>query len=297
MAGGRGLGEFRKAMLDDRRISVLVDYIDSRFVFPRLGVAGGVCYFLWDAKHHSECSIVEHDQSMNKTKSQRYLREVGLDVFVRSSVALGILRKIADVERSNIAEQGSFACLGKSNFSHLVSAQKPFGLRTNFRGAAEKSAGDVLVIQAKGSAWTSRSQISQRSHLIDKWKVFTAKSSSEHAGQPNADGQRRVLSRSGVLPPGAVVTESYVAVGPFDTELEARNCASYMATRFFRYLVSVRSSSQDLPRSSYEFVPILDFSETWTDAKLYERYGLTTDEIASIENAIASIRFEQVEID
>lgn len=45
-AGGRGLDDFRRQMLADRHISVLVDYPDSREVFPGVDIAGGVSYFL-----------------------------------------------------------------------------------------------------------------------------------------------------------------------------------------------------------------------------------------------------------
>jgi hypothetical protein len=122
--------------------------------------------------------------------------------------------------------------------------------------------------------------------LIDKWKVFTSKSSSEHAGQVDKNGQRRVLSLSGVIPPGSVVTETYVLLGVYDTEQQARNCFSYVTTRFFRFLVATRSSGQDLARSAYQFVPLQDFSQPWTDQKLYAKYDLTADEVAYIEKVI-----------
>jgi len=82
------------------------------------------------------------------------------------------------------------------------------------------------------------------------------------------------------------VTETYVLLGAYDTETEARNCFSYVVTRFFRFLLAVRSSAQDLARSAYSFVPIQDFSKPWTDEELYAKYGLTDDEIAYIERLI-----------
>jgi len=36
----------------------------------------------------------------------------------------------------------------------------------------------------------------------------------------------------------------------------------------------------------YSFVPLQDFSEPWTDEKLYAKYGLTEEEIAFIESMI-----------
>jgi site-specific DNA-methyltransferase (adenine-specific) len=95
-----------------------------------------------------------------------------------------------------------------------------------------------------------------------------------------------VLSLSGVIPPGSVVTETYVILGAYNTEKEARNCFSYVVTRFFRFLIATRSSGQDLARSAYSLVPLQDFSKAWTDEDLYRKYELAYDEIAYIEKLI-----------
>jgi len=281
--GGRGLDEFRRAMLTDNRIRKLVDYHDSRQVFPSVDVAGGICYFLWDRDNPGDCRVVEFEPGLESSETVRPLLEEGAEVFIRSNRALSILRKVMEVETGS----GSLFLPGEKRFESQVSSQKPFGLRTFFRGSEKRSANhEVLVLQSGGRAWASRSEVTAGHELIDKWKVFTSKSSSEHAGQFDKNGQRRVLSLSGVIPPGSVVTETYIVLGAYDTEAEARNCFSYVVTRFFRFLVAARSSGQDLARSAYSFVPLQDFSKPWTDEELYRKYGLTDDEIAYIEKLI-----------
>lgn len=281
--GGRGLDDFRNEMLNDNRIRKLVDYPDSRQVFPSVDVAGGICYFLWDRDNPGDCRVVEFEHGMESSEATRPLLEPGAEVFIRSNRALPILRKIMTVE----AGSNSLSLPEGKRFDKQVSSQKPFGLRTFFRGVEKKSdKHDVLVLQSGGRAWTSRSEVTAGQELVDKWKVFTSKSSSEHAGQVDKNGQRRVLSLSGVIPPGSVVTETYILLGAYDTEHDARNCFSYVVTRFFRFLIATRSSAQDLARSAYQFVPLQDFSEPWTDQKLYAKYGLTDDEVAYIEKLI-----------
>jgi len=281
--GGRGLDMFRKAMLNDNRIRKLVDYPDSRAVFPSVDVAGGICYFLWDRDNPGKCNVVEFEHGMGSSEEVRPLLEKGAEVFIRSNRALPILRKIMMVETGT----ESLLLPEERCFAKQVSSQKPFGLRTFFRGKENQSTkNNVLVLQSGGRAWTTRSEITVGEELIDKWKVFTSKSSSEHAGQVDKNGQRRVLSLSGVIPPGSVVTETYILLGAYNTEQEARNCFSYVVTRFFRFLLAVRSSAQDLARSAYQFVPLQDFSNPWTDQKLYKKYGLTADEVAYIEKLI-----------
>ena len=281
--GGRGLDDFRKEMLTDKRIRKLIDYPDSRQVFPSVDVAGGICYFLWDRDNPGDCSVIEFDHGRTSTESIRPLLEKGAEVFIRSERALSILRKVMAVETGS----DSLSLSDDRRFERQVSPQKPFGLRTFFRGSKKKSSeNDVLVIQSGGRAWTQRSQVPAGEALIDKWKVFTSKSSSEHAGQSDKNGQRRVLSLSGVIAPGSVVTETYILLGAYDTESEARNCFSYVVTRLFRFLIAARSSAQDLARSTYSFVPLQDFSNPWTDEKLQTKYGLSAEEIAYIERLI-----------
>jgi site-specific DNA-methyltransferase (adenine-specific) len=284
-AGGRGLDDFRREMLTDDRIRVLVDYLDSRECFPTVDVAGGVCYFLWNRDHRGDCEVVSHAKRGVPARATRPLLEPGADVFVRYNEGLPILKKVVFVEAGSETDRLELA--DDRRFSRQVSSQKPFGLRTFFRGdAAKQRANDVRVLQSGGEGWTRRSKVTDGVEHIDKWKVFTSKSSSEHAGQTDSDGRRRVLSKSGVLPPGTVVTETYVLLGTFDTEREAKNCFSYVRTRLFRFLIILRSSSQDISRSAYGFVPVQDFTEPWADETLYAKYGITEGEAAVIESLI-----------
>ena len=43
------------------------------------------------------------------------------------------------------------------------------------------------------------------------------------------------------------------------------------------------TSTQQLSRTNFRFVPVLDFTQPWTDADLYAKYSLTADEIDYIE--------------
>jgi site-specific DNA-methyltransferase (adenine-specific) len=44
--------------------------------------------------------------------------------------------------------------------------------------------------------------------------------------------------------------------------------------------------TQNTMKGAYQFVPMQDFTESWTDEKLYAKYGLTQEEIAFIESMI-----------
>jgi site-specific DNA-methyltransferase (adenine-specific) len=287
--GGRGLDGFRKSMLEDRRIRKIVDFPDSRQCFPNVDVAGGICYFLWNRDEQGDCEVVSHGFGGDETESVRPLLEPGCDIFIRNNAHIAILRKIVATETGTVG----VTLPPKLRFDQQVSGQKPFGLRTFYRGRpAKENDDDVVVLQSGGRAWAARDEIPEGVNLIDKWKVFTSKSSAEHAGQVDKNGMRKVLSLSGILAPGSVMTETYILIGAYDDEATARNCFSYVATRFFRFLVAARASAQDLPRIAYSFVPLQDFAKPWTDKELYEKYGLSDDEIALIESTIRPMEAE-----
>ena len=67
---------------------------------------------------------------------------------------------------------------------------------------------------------------------------------------------------------------------------EALNLKAYMETRFFRFLVSQFMVSQDITKDSFAFVPVQDFTQAWSDERLYEKYGIDGDEQAFIESVI-----------
>jgi hypothetical protein len=50
--------------------------------------------------------------------------------------------------------------------------------------------------------------------------------------------------------------------------------------------VSLRQATQDAAKDVYAFVPDIPLNRAWTDEKLYERFGLTPEEIAFIESTV-----------
>jgi site-specific DNA-methyltransferase (adenine-specific) len=146
--------------------------------------------------------------------------------------------------------------------------------------------GDLILRYQNGEGPYQSDHITTGKELIKKWKVMTSKTSYDHAGLPDKEGKRRVLSRVEILNPGYICTETYILLGTFDTKIEASNCISYVTTKLVRFLVSQLSFSQDITKDRFAFVPIENFSEPWTDEKLYKKYGLTQDEVAFIESMI-----------
>ena len=81
-------------------------------------------------------------------------------------------------------------------------------------------------------------------------------------------------------------TETYLILDFVKSELEAEHLITYLKTRFFRFLVALIKNTQNISKSSFAFVPVQDYSESWSDEKLYKKYGITEEEIAFIESMI-----------
>ncbi|MES2093171.1 MAG: Eco57I restriction-modification methylase domain-containing protein, partial [Actinomycetota bacterium] len=162
-AGGRGLASFRAEMLADDRVREIEDFLDSRDVFPGVDVAGGVCYFLWDRDGRGDCLVSSHGKG-GTSRVTRPLLEPGTDVFVRHNEGISILRKVVGAE-SGMATVG-LALPEGHRFAAHVSGQKPFGLRTFYRGSIVKEhADDVIVLQSGGRGWAKRSELTEAVHL------------------------------------------------------------------------------------------------------------------------------------
>ena len=284
MQGGRGLEAFRQDMLFDNRIRELHDFENASDCFPGVEIKGGVCYFLWSRDEKGKCRISSYIQG-NIYHSERYLLEKGLDVYIRSPLQLSILNKTK--------------ALNEDSFSEILNAGRHFGFHTkvewenNSKGfiqtadgksrlpfsAYKTSENDIRLYFAKGTGWISRKNVQKNTTDIDKYKILLPRS-----GNPGST----VIGKPIISEPNSCSSNTYVVALP-KTSIgleEAENMITYIKTYLFRFLVAVRTSTQDIAPKAYEFVPIQDFSKPWTDKELYAKYGLTDEEIAFIESMI-----------
>lgn len=265
-AGGRGLDKFREMMMSNTQIRKLRDFSESKYIFPTADISGGICYFLIDTGYDGPCEFTNFDGGV-ATQESRYLNE--FSIIVRSNKAIDILHKV-------LAQK-------EDKLSNYVSSMKPFGLRTY---EEPDGTGNLVLRWNKGKGKIEESRITAGQQYINQWKVISSRVFYEHAGQPDKDGQYRVLSILETLAPGEVCTETYVIISSFDNQLYAENLYNYLKTKFVRFLILQACSSIMVTKASYIFVPVQDFSKTWSDEQLYMKYGLSDDEISLIEGTI-----------
>ncbi|KJK11986.1 restriction endonuclease [Terrabacter sp. 28] len=279
--GGKGLDDFREAMLTDDRLRSIDDYLTASDVFSGVGLKGGVCYFLWDRDRPGDCRVTTHLKGWEDSTATRPLLEKGADVFVRFNEGVSILKKVMGVETG---QTDSLELPDGMRFEDLVSARKPFGLTTSFKGKTTKGAGDVSVHQNGGLGYISRAQIKAGLGLIDTWKIFVSYAA---PGTGNRDTYpHRIISTPFLGVPGSISTETYLAIGPFDSKDQVESALSYLSCRLTRLLILLRKSSQHVTSKVYGFVPTQTWDRIWTDEALYEKYGLTQEEIDFIEQIV-----------
>lgn len=267
--GGKGLDKFRNDMFSDRRITRMVDYQNAKDCFPGVSIGGGVSYFLWERDREDDCEIT------NIVNGREVTMKRPLDqfpVFVRYNDAIDIIRKVKQK--------------GEDSVVPLISSRNPFGIATNARGAAAKNKGDLTLISSKEQGYIPRSDVTQGNDVVDMYKVMISRVTSEHAGEPDKDGMYKVISKIALLSPGEVCTDSYITGGANASKEVAINFMEYLKSKFARFLILQTLSSINLSRDRYEFVPQQDFTKTWSDEELYQKYDLTPEEIAFIESTI-----------
>ncbi len=274
-AGGRGLDEFRKETLEDDRFRVIHDFPESVDCFPGVEIQGGVCYFLWERDNPGDCAVYTHMNGQVSQPFSRPLLEPGCDTFIRYNRSVSILRKVQ--------------ARGEASFSQLVSPQTPFGLITSYKGTSERQHPTDLKMYISGnekqykggSAFVPLDRITKGQHMIPWHKVYIGEAYGGGMAFPHS-----ILSRPFYGEPNSVCNQSYLVLGPFQDQETCEHVMSYIATKFFRFMVLQKKNAQHAMRGVYQFVPIQDFSHAWTDEELYEKYGLTEEEIDFIDAMI-----------
>ena len=213
-------------------------------------------FFHYDAEHNSPLTTingVEYDLADN-------------DVIITDAVAISIKNKV-------LAKT-------KTQFDSVVYGQNPYGINTNHDEWSDDPATSYVCHCSGGSGTgeitklVSKKLVSKNLDTICKWKVCVANASGK-----GKDGTGRTF----IVSPNAVITQSYMVVGLFDTERRALNAEEFLNTHFAQFVVSALKGTHHMPKRVFKWLPVLDFSRSYTDEDLYAMFELTTEEIAHIE--------------
>lgn len=289
MIGGRGLQQFRKDMTEDKHIEKMFDYENDREIFPTTHIDGGLCYILWNKEYSGKVQYAYKPTDGGQLVYERDLKNDTSSFIVRDFRRQGIIKKVTI----------------KGAFSKLVSSTKPFGIRKDLfnmperypqANLSEEPFGNSIKIYGvkgiKGGAkrkigYITRETAQSNISWIDKYKLFFTTSYSTGA----IDFPDIIVAK-----PGEICTETFIVIGPFDTETEQLNCFKYTKTNIFKLLLFFGKGSMQVTQEVFCYVPLQDFTAQsdidWSksvadiDQQLYKKYNLSPDEIDFIEKMI-----------
>lgn len=275
-AGGKGLDDFRDMMLNDSHISQITDFVNSKDCFPNASIGGGVLFYLWNYQYKGLCKFTSIHNGISET-SMRVLNEY--DTFIRFNKAIAIAAKVRECSNQFM--------------SSIISSRNPFGVSSVIRG---KKKGKYQLISSDGIGYLEKGDFVDNCGWVNKYKVLISKVTAEHAGEPDRHGMFRVISRMELLEPLDLCTDSYLVIGGSSIKKEVLSVYCYLRCKFTRFMLMLAVSSINLSREKFQFVPLQDFTSNsdidWSvsipeiDEQLYEKYGLSEDEIAFIEKMI-----------
>ena len=285
MTGGKGLDAFRDMMINDKRIQIMHDFMEASALFSNVQIEGGICYFLWNSRYSKPCMYYSHSAS-EVNMVERYLNSNDSDVVIRDAGILNILDKVL--------------ALKEESFADFVLPRNPFGVYDYESYLVDHKETNSLKLfgrfeNVRTTLFLSNDYVVNKNKDIAKhWKVFVSKADGA-AGQIGNPIPAKIIGKAVIGDKETICTETFLAIGPFSSKQECINIVKYAETKFFRIMVGIRKN-KNMTRDTYKFVPLQDFTSQsdidWSvsipeiDEQLYEKYGLSDDEIAFIEKMI-----------
>ena len=278
---------WNQQMLDDRHLKVLHYNPNGEEVFSNAEIKGGIAVTYRDAttEFGSVGTFIPFDElAMIITKVNS-----SSDSFLAEMVTGAVPYRFTDDVRKDYPE-----CI------ELIGSS--FDLRTNildklngrmFYKTAPSDGEEYslifgLVNKSRDYLWVNRRYIETPDNF-ERFKVFLPKASG------NGD-YGEALAECVIGEPKTGHTQSFISIGSFFTEEEAKALSYYIKTKFARSLLGVLKVTQDITSRVWANVPLQDFTPhsdiDWSqsipeiDQQLYAKYGLTQEEIDFIESHV-----------
>ena len=265
--GFSALDKFRSEFIKDNHIVRMCDYPSALDCFSNVEIKGGVCYFLYDSRYNGKCNFRTYHNNELVSEMDRFLLEEGCKTIIRDNNSIEILKKVLSKKYES--------------FSNIVSTLWPYSTNSTFTSFSKnkKKPDDYIAYILKDKGWVSKDDIKKNHNIANKWKLFLPRNVGK--GDSKSDMIKPILAE-----PNSVCSGTYIVCGPFDTEEEAKNVMSYINTKFFHFLLSLKKISQENTNKCYEFIPKLNFNQHYNDELLFEMFELTDKEIEYINTKV-----------
>ena len=249
-SGGKGLGSFRKNMLERTDIVYIKHFDDASEIFGNsVEIKGGVNYFLKDIKHNGHCYFNDSITKLNK-----------YDIFVDSDfyTLIDKILKFDSIDKLFIGQSYSGV---NSNDKRLNDIKT----KTTLKCYVSKQKGFEKYIEIKNI---------NKNRDFNKWKVITTRS---------AFGAYSGFGNIFIGKPNEICNQSYVLF-EVASEAEAKSLLSYMKCKLPNFMLSLRKASQDISESTCKWIPLPPLNKEWTDEEVYKHFNLSEDDIKLVND-------------
>ena len=271
-------------------LKLIHDYASSLDIFSAVDIKGGVSYFLYDTNNTTNLTYVLHEKGNTYTD----IRKINKDdtTIIRFPQLMSIISKVRSINK-------------KGYMSEMVSSRNPYGFISDFFEKNNEKVEqfeeispehDVAVYGLlKGKRlikYIARKDLIKDTGGFDKYKVFVPR-----ANGSGAFGEKFSTPILGL--PIQISTDTFLEIGPFETEKEAQACLNYLKTKFFRAMVGAKKTGVFNYKDAFQFVPIELFKDSnidWDvsieeiDEQLYKKYGLDENEVEFIKTKVQEMK-------
>ena len=279
---------WNEKVLNDNHFKVVWYKSDSSAVFPNVDIKGGVAVTLRNSNENfgKIGLFTKHNEVNSIIKKVSLMDNISIKGFVYAPESYRLSKQLH-------AEHPEVAGLLSKGHLFDVTTNIFEKLADYFFDYKPSDGRDYIEIYGRLNnertfKWILRDYIESHDNL-DKFKVFVPKS--------NGSG---VFGETLTMPiigfPAQGHTQTFISIGKFDTQYEAKACLKYIKTKFARVLLSSLKVTQHNPRDTWANVPLQDFTShsdiDWSqsipdiDRQLYAKYHLTDEEISFIEKMI-----------
>ena len=280
--------DWNKKMLNDAHLKVVSYFPDSSSVFRSVDIKGGVVITYRDLK--KDFGAIQVFSPFKEANT--ILRKVITSKTFESLKNIIVTSFAYHFTNAMYEEHPELA--GRASKGHDYDIQSnTFNVFPEIFYDSVPDSGDYIRILGREDnrrAWKyiKRKYVTQVSNL-DSYKAFYAKATG--TGQFGETLPDAIMGE-----PGDGATVTFLSIGSFKTNDEAKKCVEYTKTKFARTLLSILKVTQDNTPGKWQYVPLQDFTSAsdidWSksipeiDQQLYAKYGLDAEEIDFIETHV-----------
>ena len=279
---------WNKKMLNNEHFKVLRFFEDSKDVFSNVGISGGVA-ITYESKYeiYNPIRMYIPFKELNNIylKVSRHDAFIGINTIAVTAYAYRFTQ-IMHEENPSLRDK-----LSKGHDYDLKSSVLK-RIPEIFHDKKPNDNEDYALMLGRIDNVRIKKYIKRNINDVinfDAYKVMIPK-----AGGTGGFGA--VLSPLEIGIPHEGHIETFLSIGCFSTENEAKNCMKYLKCKFTRALLGILKVTQDNPPETWKNIPIQDFTSNsdidWSqsipdiDKQLYKKYGLSQEEIDFIETHV-----------